>query len=363
MKTKLQHLKKKYLLVNLSSKQEKKMARLKAIYQRIPQWVKGLFSLGFAFFLLFLIYRKMDFYKLIFSFKNSQVHWGILLFSIIIEALANTIKAFRWQLQLTPLNLEKVSKGVLIASIWGCYSVNLLFPRMGEVWRCLFLSRRVKFAFSSIFGTLVTERLIDILMIFLLLLSAFVFFWGYTTSLLVYLGFDTRVLAVFYSPWFYIAVVLLILIFFFARHWSMATLWKRKIKLYWQQFLTGFMSIRRIQNKGFYIFLTILIYTFYFIAFYITFYAFPFTKDLGLGIGFITFIMATIGIVVPIQGGIGPWHFMCITSLVTFGLGKEEAGIFALVVHTMQTFGIAFIGLLAILFVSLPMRESKKINK
>ena len=67
--------------------------------------------------------------------------------------------------------------------------------------------------------------------------------------------------------------------------------------------------------------------------------------------------MGSIAIAVPVQGGIGPWHFMVIASLVLFGVDPNEAAAFALIVHTTQTLWTALVGLVGV--VALPMMNEK----
>lgn len=100
---------------------------------------------------------------------------------------------------------------------------------------------------------------------------------------------------------------------------------------------TGMKSIWYMEHKMRFVIETLLIWGGYFCYFYITFYAFDFTKDLGIVVGLITFTMSSIGVAVPVQGGIGPWHFMVIATLVCFGVNENDAAAFALVVHTVQT--------------------------
>ena len=112
-----------------------------------------------------------------------------------------------------------------------------------------------------------------------------------------------------------------------------------------------------MKKKGLFLLETILIWSGYFFYFYITFYASDFPKDLGISIGLIAFTMSSIGVAVPVQGGIGPWHFMVIATLVCFGVGKDDAAAFALVVHTIQTVWVIVCGLFGI--VALPITNKK----
>ena len=116
---------------------------------------------------------------------------------------------------------------------------------------------------------------------------------------------------------------------------------------------TGIRSVWVMKRKGLFLIQTLLIWVGYFFYFYITFYAFDFTRDLGISVGLIAFTMSSIGVAVPVQGGIGPWHFMVISTLVCFGVNENDAAAFALVVHTVQTAWTGICGLVGV--VALPL--------
>ena len=123
---------------------------------------------------------------------------------------------------------------------------------------------------------------------------------------------------------------------------------------------TGMKSIWYMEHKMRFVIETLLIWGGYFCYFYITFYAFEFTKDLGIVVGLITFTMSSIGVAVPVQGGIGPWHFMVIATLVCFGVNENDAAAFALVVHTVQTVWTGLCGLFGVVALPLTNRENKE---
>lgn len=323
-----------------------------------------LLSFGLAFLLLWLVYRKMDFKLLLENLKSGSVGWGIILLSIGIEATANSLRGLRWRLQMLPLAPPVPRRRIVIAAMWGCYAVNLALPRMGEVWRCYLVSQRERLSFSSVVGTLISDRLVDVVMMGLLFLIAIGGYYSEVIHLFAEAGVEQGLSRFFSSPWLYLAMLLLVLLVIVFRRQLKRSRWRDKAASFGRQFATGFRTIQKMPRKWLFILLTLLVYLLYFIAFYITFYAFPFTQGLGVGVGLLAFIMATLGVALPVQGGIGPWHFMCITTLVAFGVGDTEAGLFALVVHTSQTFGIALLGLLAILFVPLlSLNRSKTKNK
>jgi hypothetical protein len=105
---------------------------------------------------------------------------------------------------------------------------------------------------------------------------------------------------------------------------------------------------------------TILIWGGYFCYFYTTFYAFDFTRELGVRIGLIAFAMSSIGVAVPIQGAIGVWHFMVISTLICFGVAESDAAAFAFVVYAIQTMWIVILGLLSIVALPIINKEKEK---
>ena len=147
------------------------------------------------------------------------------------------------------------------------------------------------------------------------------------------------------SIWIYaLAIGLVILVWFVFKYMSRFTL-VRKAKDLLLNVWAGMKSIWLMDRKWLFLVQTLLIWSGYFCYFYITFYAFDFTRELGIGVGLIAFTMSSIGVAVPVQGGIGPWHFMVIATLVCFGVNENDAAAFALVVHTVQTVWTGLCGL------------------
>ncbi len=114
-----------------------------------------------------------------------------------------------------------------------------------------------------------------------------------------------------------------------------------------------------MEHKTRFIIQTLSIWVGYFLYFYITFFAFDFTKDLGIRIALIAFAMSSLGVAVPVQGGIGVWHFMVISTLVAFGVNRTDAAAFALVVFTIQSVWVVLTGLFGIFALPIVNKEQK----
>jgi uncharacterized membrane protein YbhN (UPF0104 family) len=153
-----------------------------------------------------------------------------------------------------------------------------------------------------------------------------------------------------------LAAVVVVIWLLFTRwgHVSVVQKGKKAVLNVWE----GIKSLWKMEHKVRFIIQTLLIWGGYFFYFYVTFYAFDFTRELGIRIGLLAFTMSSIGVAVPVQGGIGVWHFMVISTLVCFGVADTDAAAFAFVVYAIQTIWIVILGLAGI--VALPIINKNK---
>jgi uncharacterized membrane protein YbhN (UPF0104 family) len=114
-----------------------------------------------------------------------------------------------------------------------------------------------------------------------------------------------------------------------------------------------------MKDNGLFIFYTFLIWLGYFLYFYICFYAFPFTKNLGWNCGLIAFGLSSIAVTIPVQAGMGAWHFAVVAVLGVFGVSSNDAMAFAICVHTIQA--ILFTGIFGLFgIMALPVANKGK---
>ena len=293
-------------------------------------FLKIILPLAFGCLLLWYLYSKMDIGE-IWNVIRKGVRYEIILFSLLFGLGANIIRGLRWGLLIRSLG-DKVKTCNVIYAVLGNYAVNLVLPRVGEVWRCGMITKYDKIPFTRLLGTLLIDRVSDTIMVGLITMSIIIFnfdffhsFFAKNPALLD--GFQSM----FNSIWIYVAGVIFIAgIWFIFTYMSNFTLVK-KAKSMLQNIWDGMKSIWLMKRKGLFVIQTLLIWTGYFLYFYITFYAFDFTRDLGVTVGLIAFTMSSIAVAVPVQGGIGPWHFMVIATLMCFGVKETDAAAFALI--------------------------------
>jgi len=324
------------------------------------QFLKTFIPLSFGLFVFWLIFKSLDF-KEILSILKKDVNFSIIALSLPFGLFANVIRAYRWGLLIRPLGYRPKPSN-LIYAFFGNYGVNLAIPRLGEVWRCTMISRYEKIPFAALIGTMITDRMFDLIPVGLIVVVAFILNVPYFTKFFAqnFAAYDMA--QTFSSPvWIYIilAIFLIGIIIWFCFTFLREQAFIRKIKLSLLNIWEGIRSISRMKDKWTFIFYTFLIWFGYFLYFYICFYAFPFTRDLGWNCGLIAFGLSNIAVAIPVQGGMGAWHFVVIAVLVGFGLSSVDAAAFALCVHTIQALIFtALFGLFGIL--ALPIANKGK---
>lgn len=322
------------------------------VFRKILRTAAKIFiPLVFGGFLIWFLYRDLDLTE-IWTVIKKGVRYDIILFSLLFGLGGNIMRGLRWALLIDPLNTPYKKSNAINATL-GTYAVNLVFPRVGEVWRCGVLAKYDKIPFSKLFGTLLIDRVSDTLVVGLLTFLIFIFNIGFFNTLFAHNPvLANGVYSMFNSIWIYVTILISsIIIWVVLRYMKRFTL-VQKARNMLGNIWSGIKTVWLMEHKIKFLLYTVLIWTGYFFYFYITFYAFEFTRGLGITVGLIAFTMSSIGVAVPVQGNIGPWHFMVIATLVCFGVTSNDAAAFALVVHAIQTIWIGLCGLFGI--VALP---------
>lgn len=304
------------------------------------------FTLGALIF--WLIYKDQDIERIKSVLKNDVNYFWVLI-SLFVGLLSHISRTLRWGLMIEPIGHKPRFINTFLAVMVG-YLMNMAFPRMGEISRCGVLSKYEKISFTKLIGTVVAERLVD--MISLLILLGIVFFSQFGKMIRFIKQnpeIQEKLSSALTSPYLIIGVILLIILFLAFRKAFKNTAFFKKIIDILKNFKEGFISIRSIKRKGWFYFHSIFIWVLYYIMLYVIFFAFDFTSHLNPIAGLTTFVMASFGMVAPVQGGIGAWHFMAIEALSLYGVAMEDGIIFAFVAHGSMTAMIILIGIISML--------------
>jgi len=331
------------------------LEKIKPVFIKL---LKTFVPLAFGLFVFWLIFRTLDFKQMMLIVRTDVNYWIIAL-SLPFGLFANIIRAYRWGLLIHPLGYRPKSAN-LIYAVLGNYGVNLAFPRLGEVWRCTMTSRYEKIPFSALIGTMITDRLFDIIAVAFIVIVSFILNVPYFKTFFAQNpDIFNQFYAIFTSVWLYAAIAVIVFTIGFLFVFFKERTFIRKTKLTLLNIWDGIRSISRMKDKWMFLFYTFLIWLGYFLYFYICFFAFPFTKELGINCGLIAFGISSIAVTIPVQGGIGAWHIAVIAVLAGFGVSRIDAGAFAFCVHMIQA--ILFTGLFGLFgIMALPIANKRK---
>lgn len=310
----------------------------------IKKTLKLILPIVLGGFILFWVYRDFDFTKARDVLLHG-VNWWWMLFSLVFGIFSHIFRGWRWKMTLEPLGAFPKSSDCVNA-IFVSYAANLVLPRVGEVSRCGILAKYDDISFAKSLGTVVTERLIDVLCMaliagttFLLQMPVFLTFFRETGTKI------PSIMHLFTSVWFYIILFSIIGIIILLYYLMRALSFFQKVKGIALNVYEGVMTLRSVKNIPLFVLYTSFIWLCYFFHFYITFYCFGFTENLGMMAALVMFAAGTFAVVVPTPNGAGPWHFAIISMMVLYGVNVTDAGIFALIVHGVQTFLVALLGI------------------
>jgi glycosyltransferase 2 family protein len=302
-------------------------------------------------FLFWMVYKDLDFQQAWNILKN-DVNYNWVFLSLFLGLLSHLSRTLRWKIALEPLGENPKTSNTFITVMVG-YFMNLLLPRMGEFARCALLSKYEKIPISKLLGTVVTERIIDMIMLLL------------ATMLVILLEFDKilsfssqnpevldKLTKIATSPILWVGLFIAIAAFVGYIIYSRKKGNKNKIMEIIDGFVDGIRSILSMKRYMAYIAHSFFIWTMYFLMLYVVFFSFDFTKILTPLAGLTTFVFASFGMVAPVQGGIGAWHFMAEKALELYGVESSLGKTFALLAHTSTNALIVLVG--AICLIILP---------
>ncbi|GBU08110.1 dolichol-P-glucose synthetase [Bacteroidales bacterium] len=322
--------------------------------EKIPSGLKKalkiILPLIFGFVVLWMLYRETNFDDMWSMIKDAN--FGILAFSLLFGLASNIIRAFRWKLLISPLGYSPKTSN-LVYAVLGNYAINFVLPRAGEVWRCGVISQKEEIPFSKLLGTLIVDRLFDTIAVALIIMGACILNIGFFVS---YFDQNPHILQflerIFSSVWLYVGIVASVGVVFLIFKIFKESAIIKKITSFFVGIGNGLQAVWKMKQKSLFLLYTLGIWVGYFCYFYITFFAFGFTRDLGIVAGLIVFAMSSLGVAAPTQGGVGAWHFMVISSLVILGVADESARAFAFAVFFIQSLWVILCGIYGIFALS-----------
>ena len=327
-----------------------------------------LLFLSFGLGLLYLVFRKIDLNQLVAELKSLNYFWLAAVF--VVGIFSHIFRAVRWNLLIGSMGYKTNTIRTFYAVMIG-YLANLAIPRIGEVTRCGILSKTENIPVNTLIGSVISERIFDMLILILITIMVILFqldlLGGFVHKYLVgpmHSGLmqNQVKLAIILAS---ILLLLLISVFAFKKFKSRIA----KIALYQKfahlvsGFLTGILSIKKLKKKGWFLLHTIIIWSMYFLMTYLCFFSLPATSHLGVAQGLTVLSIGSFGIVAPVPGGIGAYHFIVKAILFElYGIVATSAASFATVSHFIQTLLIIIGGAVSYFLILVYLRNKKVEN-
>ncbi|MDO4950385.1 MAG: lysylphosphatidylglycerol synthase transmembrane domain-containing protein [Bacteroidales bacterium] len=303
----------------------------KIIKNRIKKSFEILLSLTICVVILCRTYRNFDFEAAV-QVLCHDVGYGWILLSFIPGTFSHLFRAWRWKLTLSPLG-EHPRTSTTINSIFFSYASSLIVPRIGEVARCGILQRYEGTSFAKSLGTVVTERIVDVIFMLLLIVATIVVQMPMFVRFFSLTGTNIDGWPALFTSW-QLYLVLAGTIGVACVAWRIL---RKRLSPFFSNIWTGITSIRRVSHPWLFVLYSVGIWVSFYLEFYIAFFAFPFTATIPPLTAVAIFTAGTMAVLVPTPNGAGPWHFAVITMMGFFGIARTDAATFALLVHSVQT--------------------------
>jgi len=300
--------------------------------------LKVLLSVTLAGVILYFVFRKIDaaaFYQ-----KLKEVNYGWVVLTMVISFFTYFLRAYRWKLLIHPLGFRPTSLRMFLALMSG-YLANLVIPRIGEITRCGVLFKSDQVPVSSSFGTVITERLVDLISLVIILLLTLVIqseeliaFVNQTVDTNLNWGMIVGVT---------IAVLLIGTYLFFRFIYPSHT----KLGEFSRGVIMGLTSLRKVE-LGKFLLATLGIWLVYFLMSYWMVFALNETAHLSWQVGLAILSAGVIAFALPVQSGFGTFHALVAAMLALYGIDQTTGVFFASLLHTSQLLAILFFGLIAL---------------
>ncbi len=337
------------------------------LQKRIIAVLEYLFFLFLGLGLLWLSFRKLDLTKVWNDIEDADYTW--LFLALIFAIMSHITRAARWNLLIKTLGY-KTRLSTTFFSVMTGYLANTAVPRMGEFVRCGVLSKKENIPFNSLFGTVISERLFDLLMLFLLIFLVIIFQINLLGTFL-HKTFDPMMHSFFTNRWSIIFSIAGLIIFMIISFFVIKQNWHRVQKLpfynrgrdFVKGLLEGIKTIKKMKDKWLFLLYTFIIWLLYSFMVYIPVLMLKATSHLTFIDGLTILAIGSLGIVAPVPGGIGAYHFIVKAILVElYHINGDAAASFAVITHAGQTLLNVGVGSISYLFLILS-KKQKPVNE
>ncbi len=313
------------------------------------KFLKIAIPLGLGVFLIYYSYSKFSPQQLEeISFYFKKADYKFVIIAVLLSLLSHISRAYRWNFMLEPLGYKPKLLNNFMA-VYVAYIMNLFIPKSGEISRAVVINKYENIPFDKAFGTIISERAIDV-----------IFLFGFTAIALI-IQFDVlyNYLSELIEPSkLFMAIgglFLITIIFFLFLKFSKSRV-QQKLKQFYLGLKDGVLSILKMKKKAHFLLHTCFIWGLYLLSFYIATYALVETSSISFGTIIITFVVGSFSFAFT-NSGFGSYPFFVAGILAVFSIPETVGTAFGWIVWTSNIASIIFFGGLSLIF--LPFYNSK----
>jgi len=307
--------------------------------------LKYLFSILLAVIFLYIAFRGVDLHEVIQYISHASIFWIIIL--IISSLTSHFLRALRWKVILSSVKKDTSLKN-LFGSIMIGYGVSCVIPRLGEITRAVFIGKWENLSRSSMFGTVILERIIDVIFFCLaVLISAII--WSKS----IYINFPWLKSALYLTTLFIILILIFLFLIIHYKEEFYSSVTKilglfsektaHKSVYIFEMLIQGFSSLKGTKNHLYTIALSIMIMLNYALNSYLGFYTLGMQNNVTFAMAWVLMSIGSIGVIIPTPGGLGSYHALA-TAVLTllFHFPQTESLAYAVLTHFISYFLFIF---------------------
>jgi len=283
------------------------------------------------------------------SFRSANYWWVGL--SLIFGILSHFSRAYRWQYLLKPMGYEPRFLNNFMTVLMA-YFVNLALPRAGDIARGTAISKYENIPFEKAIGTIVAERIADVILLLFIIGIAFLSQAELIKSYLFKDGGSSTIISI---------IILIVLAIIGLISLKLIQSAKRgfflKVKTFVNGLVEGALSILKMNNKWAFIFHTIFIWLMYIAMFYACTFALPETTNLSFSAIIVGFVVGGLSMALT-NGGLGTYPIFVASALTLYGVAENPANAFGWIMWTAQTLMIIVFGGLSMVLLPIYNRKS-----
>ena len=327
--------------------------------KKASRYARVLIFLVVGILILWLITRGQDVELILSELRHANYFWIVLV--MVLSLLSHLIRASRWNILIRSTGQSAQLRHTFVAVMSG-YLSNLAVPRLGEITKCAALSKTSKIPMNVLIGTVVSERVVDFLSLVLIAILTISLQFSFISDFLNQFFFQPLMNLATRNSLLVVSVLLVFLVFgiallvFFHRKLRnpRADSVFYKIRHQLRGFILGLKSLWRIRDLWAFFAQTLLIWMLYFLTVYLCFFAIGGTSHLSAMAGLTLLAMGSIGVMAPMPGGIGTYHFITIITLTElYQVAAEQATSYAYIAHASQMLVIIIFGTVAWMLLSM----------